>query len=303
MACPLLLDNSHLHQVSFARLGCWGGLMVRGRRVEPMFVYRYDDGSGDHLLPADEGAWSLEGMGHAATLVTHFLVEGKVRHRAPYSDKFQVFIAPPTSGSWEAQFLLSLASPEAWAGAIAGAAIGLPTLAFKLLRRVGGRATGVPVPDDETAAIEQAHSGNFEALVEAAEPGLVRAHRVVSRETEITFSAGGFSFGFNQSTKEYILTNELDIYASSSIGNVASLNVNRRTGRIFLNELGRSVPFLVHKDAGPQTAVALARSLESYASIRLANSDIVVEYRATRAADGTIKKILIHSATFIFGIR
>jgi len=277
--------------------------MVKRGRVEPMFVYRYDDGSDEHLLPADEGAWSLEGMAHAATLVTHFLVEGKVRHRAPYSDKFRIFIAPPTSGSWETQFMLSLASPDAWAGAIAGASISLPVLAFKLLRRVGNRATGTATKADETAAIEQRHPGNFDALVEAAEPGLVRAHRVVTEHTNLTFSAGSFSFSFDRHTKEYIQTNELDKNTTKAVGNVASLNVNSRTGRIFLNELGRGVPFLVHKDSDPQTAVALARSLENYASTRLANSDIEITFRATRAADGTIKKILIYSAAFLFGVR
>lgn len=277
--------------------------MAKPKLVHPMFVYRYDDGSDDHLLPADEGGWSLEGMAHAATLVTHYLVEGKVKHRAPYSDKFKIYIGPPKAGSWEAQFMMALRSPEVWAGAVAGASIGLPTLAFKLLRRVSNRATGVATKSDETRAIEEANPGTFDALVEAAEPALIRAHRVVTTQsTSLNFSAGAFQFAFNRETRSYIETNEFDEQASRSVGNVASFNVNRRTGRIFIDELGRGVPFLVHKDAEQSTIMALARSLENYASTRLANSDVTIRYRAKRAADGTIKNIVIYAANFTFGV-
>jgi hypothetical protein len=233
----------------------------------PLFVYRYDDESDEHLLPADEGGWSLEGMGHAATLVTHFLIEGKVRYRAPYSDKFQIYISPPKAGSWEAQFVIGLISPEAWAGAAVGASLSLPTLAFKLLKRVSRRATGQPTQNDETKAIEEAHTGTFDALVEAAEPALIRAHKVIkSKRTNLTLAAAGMKFEFNSETKSYIETNIIDQSTSRSVGNVASLNVNRRTGRIFIDELGRSVPFLVHRDADSDTMISLARSLENYAS-------------------------------------
>ncbi|MDR6624856.1 hypothetical protein [Caulobacter segnis] len=270
---------------------------------ETLFTYRYEDGTDRHLLPADEGSWSLEGIAHAATLATHFLVEGKVRHRAPYSDKFRIYIAPPTAGSWETQFVLALASPEAWAGAIVGGAIGIPTLAFKLLRRIGNRATGVTPKNDETKAIEERHQGSFDALVEAAEPSLIRAHRVITSDrTTLDFSAGSFKFSFNKETKTYIETNVVDDQPSAAVGNVASFNVNRRTGRIFIDNLGRSVPFLVHKDADHGTSIALARSLENYASTRLANSDLRLRFRATRAPDGSVKRVVIYSAQFLFGI-
>lgn len=273
------------------------------KSAEPMFVYRYDDGTGDHLLPADEGGWSLEGMGHAATLVTHFLVEGKVKHRAPYSDKFKIFIGPPQAGSWEAEFMLALRSPEVWAGAAAGASIGLPAMAFKLLRRISNRATGVTPKNDEAKAIEEAHSGTFEVLLEAAEPALLRAHRVITTEnTTVSFEKGPYKFQFNRETKRYLETNIFDERSTTAVGNVASFNVNRRTGRIFVDDLGRGVPFLVHKDADRDTIVAVARSLENYASTRLANSDITIRYRAKRAADETIKSIVIYSARFTFGI-
>jgi len=199
--------------------------------------------------------------------------------------------------------MIALRSPEVWAGVAAGASVGLPTLAFKLLRRVSARATGVPTRADETKALEERHQGTFDALVEAAEPSLVRAHRVItSQKTTISFKRKAFEFEFNRETKKYIETNVLDDRASRTVGNVASLNVNSRTGRIFIDELGRGVPFLVHKDASDGTMRAMARSLENYASTRLANSDLTIRYRATRAGDGTIKRIVVYSADFMFGV-
>lgn len=242
-------------------------------------------------------------MAHAATLVTHFLVEGRVRHRAPYSEQFRIFVAPPRAGSWEAEFVIALKSAEVWAGAAAGASIGLPTLAFKLLRRVSARATGAATKKDETAAIEERHQGTFDALVEAVEPSLVRAHRVITdRKTTLSFTTKAFAFEFNQETRNYIETNIKDDHTRRTVGNISSLNVNRRTGRIFIDELGRTVPFLVHKDADEGTLRAMARSLENYASTRLSNSDLTIRFRATRSADESIKRIVIYSAEFMFGV-
>jgi hypothetical protein len=274
--------------------------MADQRPVHHFFSYEYDDGTDRPLLPAEEGAWSLEGLSHAATLTTHFFLEGQVKRRAPYSDKFAVFVGPPRAGSWMADFYLALQEPSTWAGVVAGLSVNVPTI-FKVFNRITRRATGQAVDDDASSRFEEQHSGTFDALVEAVEPSIQRAHRVIkSRRTILSINAGKVGFHLNQATKEYIETSNLDHASSRSRGNVASYNVNNRTGRFYFDHLGRTVPFVIHKEADVRTEVALARSLENYAGSRLANSDIEITYRGIRAIDDRIKRIVIFDANFIF---
>jgi hypothetical protein len=271
------------------------------------FTWTYDDGSQTHLLPADEGAFSLEGISHAAKVATHYIAEGRVRHRAPFSEKFDIYIAPPQPGSWTADFIMSLSKPDTWAGAVAGIALtsfaAVPIYAYKLLRRIANRATGVLPSSDETSIIEEVYQGNFDALVDAATPSLTRAHRVIrSSNTTLQLKKDDLALQFDLSTKLYIETNFVDDHTSEAVGNTAGYSVNQRTGRIYMDELRRTVPFLLHREAPERASVALARSLEAYASTRAANSDLVFRYQGTRAQDGRLKKILIFDARFAFGV-
>lgn len=276
--------------------------MPRGGRMpgntEHFFTYEYRPANGGNLLPGDEGSWSLEGIAHAATITTNYFVEGRVRRRAPYND-FRIFIGPPRAGSWAADFFVQLQSPGTWAGVAAGLSVNVPTI-FRVLKRVADRATGTVPSQDGSEQFEAAHQGTFDALVEAVEPSLIRAHRVIESSSTLSIKAGTANFTFNRKAKEYIETSIKDPGPSMGVGNVASYNVNARTGRIFFEALGRTVPFSIAKDARQGTESALGRSLESYASTRLSNKDIRIEYIPVRAGDGTIKRIVVTAALFLF---
>jgi len=255
------------------------------------------------LLPADEGAWSLEGMAHATTLITHFALEGKIRRRAPYSDKFRLLIGPPRNGSWVADFFIQLAGSEVWAGAAAGAAVSSVPGLFKLIRRISKRATGQEDQDDGASVLEKGKPGTFDALVEAVEPSLLRAHRVIHNErTHIEIRAGGVSIEFDRSTRRYLEMTEIDDAPRIIMENVASYNVNNRTGRVFINQLGRTVPFQLIKEIDKNSEISIAQSLQNYTVNRLANSDLEIRALAKRAYDDRIKSVVIVSARFVFGI-
>lgn len=269
--------------------------------VERLFIYSFDNGRDEVYLPADEGAWSLEGFAHAARLTAHYFVEGKIRRRAPYSDEFRILIAPPRAGSWVADFIIEFTKPDIWAGGVAGFALGGVPGVFRMLRRLASRATGQEPESDGSEQFEEAHSGTFDALVEAVEPSLARAHKVIrDHKTTVTASLGRLSFSFDQHTREYIETSVIDPGASQAVGNVGSYNVNNRTGRMYFNNLGRTIPFSLHRDVDQETEIALGRSLQNYTENRLANDDIRIQYRAVRAADGRIKRIVINRAVFLF---
>lgn len=269
--------------------------------IERLFSYIYDDERDEVYLPADEGAWSLEGFAHAATLTAHFFVEGKIRRRAPYSDEFRILIATPKAGSWATDFVIQFSKPEIWAGAVAGFGVGGVPGLFRVLRRLAARATGQDPVNDGSEQFEEASSGTFDALVEAVEPSLARAHKVIRDErTTITASLGRTSFSFDRHTREFIETSAVDLDASRAVGNVASYNVNNRTGRIFFNNFGRTVPFTLARDVDQGSEIALGRSLQNYTEHRLANDDIQIQFRAIRAADNRIKRIIVTRAQFLF---
>jgi len=270
-----------------------------------LFKYEFEDGTDRPLLPADDGAWSIEGMAHAAIITAHYVFEGRVRLRAPYSDKFRLYIAPPRAGSWTTDFMLAMQRPDVLAGAVAGFGLSTVPGVFRLFKRLANRATGVESGVDISQRFEDERTGDFDALVEAVEPSLVRAHRVISeRRTTVKASLGPAHFTFDRRTKAYIENIVTDQRETSERVNVASYNVNRRTGRVYFERLQRTVPFTISREAPPRTEIALGRSLDNYATNRMVNRDIDITYRAKRAEKGgRIKSIVIYDAQFIFGVR
>jgi hypothetical protein len=79
--------------------------------------------------------------------------------------------------------------------------------------------------------------------------------------------------------------------AISSDEALLRLNVNSKNGRVYLLDEGRTVPFLVHRDADPGTVPTLTRYLNKYAN--KTGETVSIRYRPVRHIDGRIKRLLI----------
>ena len=259
-----------------------------------------------NVLPAFEGSQSLEGLSRTLTLITHFVAPGQVRKRFPFNESPRIFLVPPRAGSFEALFHL-LTEPNTLAvttvlGTLSvGVAGSFIADAIKLVVR---RAIGQdhnPATSQLRQTLAQ-HPGPIEALIEAIEPSLKRAHTVVnSGAGHVTIINGDNNIvRLDARSKSYLSTSTLDPTRQRKEVSVGMLNANTRNGRVWDQELRRTVPIHVPTGADPQTLSNLAISLERYSArlFRPTNSDVFIVFNAELAEDNTVKRYLVYSADF-----
>ena len=246
---------------------------------------KFDGGEADeHLIEAYFGSESLSGMSRAATLVAHYAATGEVRHRAPYSDDLQFFLEAPANGSL--QFPLSVIARTA--GALGNHR---KKLAIALLSLILARATGQAPESALTIGDQIVKSGDVDALAEAAAPGLLRAHAWINDAAKsIKFDHDAGPVTLTAATKIYMETEYLGDRNSQDVS-VAALNGNSKIGRVYFNELNRTVPFKVAKEAAGRTVANLSRYLVHY--VNKSGATVNIDYQPVYFPDDRLKRILI----------
>ncbi|WP_114520936.1 hypothetical protein [Altererythrobacter sp. ZODW24] len=244
----------------------------------------------DGHVEAFAGIESAAGIARALTLIGHYASTGIVRHRFPFDDgiKFYLETTEPGSLNWRIKIV---------AGTIG---IGLATNGiYDLVQLIATKAIGEE-PATMSPPIEQLNrdkSGDIDALVEAIEPALKKAHYGIgetahrieirestSREVVVTF---------NQASKNYLLDN-VDGADGEQDVSISALNVNDRTGRAYFLDLVRTIPFSVSREADPQTMRILSAALDRYANRNPAPTRIW--FTRVESVDERLKRIVIYRA-------
>jgi len=183
----------------------------------------------NHRLPAYEGSQSIEGIARSIQLVGHFLVTGSVRRRYPFSDDLRLFITPPRAGSFDAIFEI-ITSPTALAiggGLASGITGNLLTDFLKLtFRRAIGQSD--PKVSSTVEKIEEARPGDTDALVDAIEPSVRRAHSVINHGAGnvVIISGSDNLVKFDAVSKRYIETSHTSDEDETLAVSIGSFNVN-----------------------------------------------------------------------------
>jgi hypothetical protein len=159
-----------------------------------------------------------------------------------------------------------------------------------LLRAIGKR----PRPENETVRkLAEQREGDLEALTNACEPAISEAHSSIGLGVNniVVIRNNNYITTFDRSTKEYVRTSHQQ-HEELIAGNVSRLNVNQKSGGIYLDEEGRVVPFSIARDAVPRTLQALGASVNAYAK----PESVSARVRRVVAPDGRIKKLIIYDA-------
>jgi hypothetical protein len=155
---------------------------------------------------------------------------------------------------------------------------------------------GQPVDPNVASQLAPIPSGDLDALAEASAPGLQRVHRWIdSTGKAITISSeDSASVRLDTSSKNY-LEYEISEGISNQDVTVSALNANSRTGRVYFQDLGRTVPFFISRDATPRTLTNLSRHLTRY--VAQTNEWFNITFIPIRHADGRLKRIIITDCT------
>jgi hypothetical protein len=248
-----------------------------------------------HGIDLYEGSESISGIGRAANLVSHYVITGDVRFRAPYTNRIKYLLTGAEEGS-----LTILVSEviRLKKGADAAAA---KLRSSTLLRHVIRRATGQEDHGSLQLADEEVPAGDIDVLAEAITPALQRAHRWIDqKEKTVDIILDEIkSTEFNIKTKKYLENEEHDKIDDIQDVSVGALNVNSRNGRVFFQDLGRTVPFVVPKNATDRTIPTLSRYLTQYAE--RTGATVNIRFRRVKYMDGRLKRIIVSDCYAIAG--
>lgn len=255
----------------------------------------------DHILPAHEGAQSLEGMTWSFALLGNYVATGQIRKRGNLDSRVRFFISPPRRGSFATDIVATITDPNnIWLTTIVGTyAVATATDSINALFKYSFKAVcGIVSKEDEKdlKRLERLPSGDLEALVDGIEPSISRAHSVIGVGAKSLSIDKGRTplLQLNNNTKDYVRTSIVDSDTVEREVSVGALNVNSGNGRVYLEDIGKTVPFSIIKEPIPGTYQALSRSLDRNA--RGLPSDVNIDCQEVTSVNGLIKKLIIHAA-------
>lgn len=235
-----------------------------------------------HEIEAYAGAVSLEGIARAASIAAHYAATGEVRFRGPYSSAIEFRFTTPEAGSLD--FPLKAVSNLSKGAGRASKAIAL----FVALL---SRSTGQPIPEEAVDITSEIREGDLDAMAEGVSPGLWRAHRWIDdAEKRIEVTSNAATVELNSRTKDYLEYEEQEDPSAQDV-TVAAVNANARTGRVWFENLGRTIPFKVGKEANGRTLSNLARYLANH--VEKTNDWVNIVFVPIRYSDGRLKRIII----------
>ncbi len=260
-----------------------------------------------HRLPAYEGAQSLQGIARGLVLISHYVATGTIRKRYPYSPDIRVFMTPPRRGSMETLYeLVSVPGLLTLGGALVLSVTG--NLLTDFVKRVFSRTVGEDASseDDADQAIEDARPGDVDALVDAVEPAIRMAHTSINAGAGniVLISGHNNVVNFTPRTKRYVEDSIRSDHLERLDVSVGSFNANSKYGRVFVHDLGKTVPFVIANEANPRTMAVISYGLDLYVTklgkIRRykdnISSDISITFRRVVAVDGRTKMFIIYDA-------
>ncbi|CDX40623.1 hypothetical protein P9273_17950 [Mesorhizobium sp. WSM4935] len=251
-------------------------------------------------LPAHQGATSIEGVTWSISLLAHYAATGEIRTRGSLSPKIKVYLRPSRQGSFINELFVFITEPNnlfitSVAGAYAAGSAGqiVNTLIVKTLKEVCGLIYKHTRHDEKW--LKKLPSGDTEALVDKVEPSMRRAHDVIDDgASTLDIKKGQTSLiTFDRATKAYVNADNLGDESTRTVS-VGAFNANSGNGRVYLPDVGKTVPFFAPKGLDTATYAALTYSLDQYVNGR--PSQIKITSQEILAGDNRVKKLIVSQA-------
>jgi len=271
--------------------------------MELKFEAQFQGGLADeHKLPAYLGTESLNGIARSLLIVTNYVAEGRVRYKDYKFDNYDVNIVAIQPGSFEAVYEIVVNNPLLSIGGSIGLGVTgnlLTDLIKTVFRRCIGKSGARSIEDLENNRALK--SGDIEAIVDAIEPAIKRAHNVIGDGAHHVAIINGDNnvVKFDGASKRYVNSSILAPGYETKLFSVDNYSVNSRYGRAFDFEVGKTVPYIVNRAADRKTIQTILDSHESYALRRLGDelsSAVAFRYRQIVSADGRVKKLVVFKA-------
>lgn len=259
----------------------------------------------NNKLPAYEGIKSVEHISCSLLIISSFLIEGKIRRKDFRNMPIGFNLLTQRKGSFE--FLYEVVLPATPFIAELGMSVAgnLLTDVLKLTyqRLLGHKET---VISRDIEFLEEKHSGDLSALVDAIEPSSLQAHNVINNGVMTIQIFNGHSkrdkiIDFNPQTKQYLRESIIDSFPKIKLFSISSYNANQGSGRAYDFDEKRTIPFSVVPEFDAESYNILFYSMHEYTKKKrlnhqLVSASIALKYTCIMTRDGRVKKLILEKA-------
>lgn len=266
-----------------------------------IFKAQFEGGDADdHRVPAYEAVQALYGLSRGILIPSHYLLEGKVRHRNISSDKYSLYLQTPRKGSFEAILQLCVVTGAAIVSTPMGQNVTSNLISEAIMAAIK-MTVGVGLTKKEQQSTDKAiPPGDLAAIAAAIEPALKQSHNIINNgviNINLISSAGG-NVTLDQSTKNYINTNHREGLLQVGLLSVGRYDANGKTGGAFDPEEGRIIPFSVRTDIDRASVATILTSQQRYALGQFDpdedGSYVAFQYERIVDIDGKVKRIEVY---------
>lgn len=264
------------------------------------------------LLNGYDAAVALRGFERSLALTTHAVLNGNIIVQAPALKGAVILLSPPQRGSWEATALVVLGGLWTLNNVKKDSPIG--HLLYSAYDYVIKSATGMTLDYDKPIrqlidegkgnAPEASQNFNVDVLdgvIERAEKSIEEIHRPIIESETSEVARLTYLSSASETPIADLDTDSFD-YISQSIerpapekfeGAISSYNINSYTGRIYVPDLGRTVPFLLSESArGSGRVDRITSSLRANA-LKLGNETVPFEAIVIETVSRRVKRCII----------
>ena len=234
-------------------------------------IERLEGGEGDRpdFFPAQSVGYAVQGFSRSLVLISHFAATGKVKRRPPYDESVIPLVGPAKSGSLDISFLLEIVrSTVNDYGIEVTRDFFVDLLSYSISSLIGKKQRKMSKNIEKIVADR---GGEAHALMDSIEAPIRISHSpIINSNVTINISTGERNIvELDEKTKNFIEYEEFVDNIDVEAAIVSALNVNSKSGRVYLFEEEKSVPFRVPREANKRTIRELSKSLNKYASNQL----------------------------------
>jgi len=256
------------------------------------FKISYHNGDAtDGRLDMYDAAVSLQGFAKALSITTHALLnDGEIRKKGNKIDGAKIYINPSRKGSFEELITLAIENPVA---ASIGSSI-VANVFYDLIKWTWSKTLELDY-EPETHHVRKLKEriepfiGDME---EALEIPLEQAHRPIKKFEDMTIVLKRQKVGevikMNSDTlKSVSLQTDLNII------NITRYNILSGIGRVYDDNLEKTIPFKIHDDVTSNQKQLLTWSMHNAQNGNGGKLDF--EVKRVLTAKGVIKRYLVHN--------
>lgn len=261
------------------------------------FKISYHNGDAtDGRLDMYDAAVSLQGFAKALSITTHALLnDGEIRKKGNKIDGAKIYINPSRKGSFEELITLAIENPVA---ASIGSSI-VANVFYDLIKWTWSKTLELDY-EPETHHVRKLKEriepfiGDME---EALEIPLEQAHRPIKKFEDMTIVLKRQKVGevikMNSDTLKSVSLQTDSNIITGIMGNITRYNILSGIGRVYDDNLEKTIPFKIHDDVTSNQKQLLTWSMHNAQNGNGGKLDF--EVKRVLTAKGVIKRYLVHN--------